>query len=118
MVTPSPPTPARLKADAVLLGLTAVWGLTFAVVKGALDQADPFAFLALRFTLGAAAATLIAGRRLLHVPSVRAGLVLAPFLFCGFALQTMGLRYTTASRSAFFTGLCVVLVPFVQVALY
>jgi len=87
-------------------------------VKGALDQADPFTFLALRFCLGAVAASLLAGRNLLHGPSVRAGLVLAPFLFLGFALQTMGLRYTSPSRSAFFTGLSVVLVPFVQVALY
>ncbi len=102
----------------MLLGLTAVWGLTFPVVKGALAQADPFPFLALRFLLGASAATLLAGARLRHGPSVRAGLVLAPFLFLGFALQTVGLQYTTASRSAFFTGLCVVLVPFIQVALY
>lgn len=114
---PRPTTPGSLKADAVLLFLTALWGCTFVVVKGALDQADPFTFLTLRFTLGALAASLVAGRRLLHGPSVRAGLWLAPFLFLGFALQTMGLRYTTASRSAFFTGLCVVMVPFTSVAI-
>jgi len=110
-----PAAPSSLKADAVLLALTATWGLTFIVVKGALDQADPFTFLALRFSLGALAACLVAGRRLLDGPSVRAGLVLAPFLFLGFVLQTVGLRYTTASRSAFLTGLAVVLVPFGQV---
>ena len=33
------------------------------------------------------------------------------FLFLGFALQNIGMHYTTASRSGFFTGLLVVMVP-------
>jgi drug/metabolite transporter (DMT)-like permease len=40
------------------------------------------------------------------------------FLFLGFAFQTTGLVYTTPSRSAFLTGLSVLLVPFVALALF
>ena len=47
-----------------------------------------------------------------------AGLVLGVFLFLGFALQTVGLTYTTPSRSAFITGLYVLLVPFVVLVLF
>jgi len=114
----SAPPLSSLKADAALLALTALWGLTFALIKDVLAQTDPYTFLSLRFSLGAVAAGLMAGRRLLHGPSVRAGLTLAPLLFLGFVLQTVGLRYTTASRSAFLTGLLVVWVPFLQVWLF
>jgi drug/metabolite transporter (DMT)-like permease len=108
-----------LRADGALLGITAVWALMFLVVKDALAGADPLTFLALRFGVGAAALTLVARRPgLSHGPSVRRGLLLAPFLFLGFALQTAGLALTTPSRAAFITGLFVVLVPFVSLALF
>jgi drug/metabolite transporter (DMT)-like permease len=41
------------------------------------------------------------------VPGIAAGL----FLFAGYAFQTVGLQYTTASKSAFLTSLSVPLVP-------
>jgi drug/metabolite transporter (DMT)-like permease len=98
----------------VLLGLTALWGLTFVTVKDALALADTFTFLALRFGVGAVVALTLA-RRQLRVPGVaRTGAFLGLFLFSGFALQTAGLETTTPSRSAFITGLCVLLVPFVS----
>ena len=34
-------------------------------------------------------------------------------MFAGFALQTVGLRYTTPARSGFLTGLAVLVVPFI-----
>ena len=52
-------------ADAVLLLVTVVWGVTFVIVKGALGHADPMSFLALRFCVGALAAVLIARRELM-----------------------------------------------------
>lgn len=107
-----------LRADLVLLMLAAVWGTTFTLVKGALDRADPFTFLALRFALGGLLASALAGRRLLHGPSVRAGLVLSVVLFAGYALQTLGLRETAPSRSAFITGLSVALVPFAALLVF
>jgi drug/metabolite transporter (DMT)-like permease len=50
--------------------------------------------------------------------TLRRGLVLGLFLFLGFALQTVGLVSTTPSRSAFITGLYVVLVPVLGLVLF
>lgn len=111
-------TQERLKADGLLLVITALWGGTFVVVKDSLDRADPFTFLAIRFAIGAVALALVARRSLLDGPSFRYGLVLGSFLFLGFSLQTVGLQSTTPSRSAFITGLSVVLVPFVGVVMF
>jgi len=114
-MTPAAPSGERLKADAVLLGMTAFWGLTFVVVKDALARADPFTWLALRFFIGAAALSLVA-RRSGGRANLRAGLLLGFVLWLGFALQTVGLQYSTPSRSAFITGTFVVLTPLASVA--
>ncbi len=108
----------RLRGDAVLLTITAVWGITFVVVKDALDGADPMTFLALRFALGALVAGFAARKRLRASVPWRAGFTLGTLLFIGYAFQTFGLAYTTPSRSAFITGLCVILVPFVSTLLF
>jgi drug/metabolite transporter (DMT)-like permease len=43
--------------------------------------------------------------------AIRAGISVGVFLWAGFAFQTTGLKLTTPSKSAFLTGLSVVLVP-------
>ncbi len=105
------PHPQRAQADLVLLAATVGWGLTFAIVKGALSDVSPGAYLATRFLLGAAVAALLARRSLSHLPSLKYGAILGLVLWIGFAFNTWGLRYTTATRSGFVTSLCVVLVP-------
>jgi drug/metabolite transporter (DMT)-like permease len=109
---------ARLQADSVLMLLTVLWGTTFVVVKDALSHADPFSFLALRFGVGAAVLSVLSGRKLLSPILLRRGGVLGLFLFAGFAFQTVGLTDTTPSRSAFITGLYVLMVPVVMLALF
>lgn len=107
----------KLKADGVLLAMTAVWGLTFVTVKDALADADPFTWLALRFLIGAGALTLIA-RRSAGKVDLKAGLVLGVLLWLGFTLQTVGLQYSTPSRSAFITGMFVVLTPLASTVIF
>jgi drug/metabolite transporter (DMT)-like permease len=109
---------ARLRADGALVLLTVLWGTTFVVVKDALSHGDPFSFLALRFGVGAGVLSVVAGRRMLAASHLRRGTVLGLFLFAGFALQTVGLTDTTPSRSAFITGLYVLLVPLVMLAVF
>ncbi|MCC6336999.1 MAG: DMT family transporter [Myxococcales bacterium] len=108
----------RWGPDAALLFITAVWGATFVTVKRALEDADTFTFLALRFGLGAVAAACLAGGALRSRAAWRGGVVLGVLLFGGYALQTWGLSLTTPSRSAFLTGLTVVFVPFAQLAIF
>ncbi len=102
-------------ADAGLVGITVIWGSTFVVIKDALSGTGPFEFVALRFAIAFAALAAIFHRRIRRSGrgELRAGLIIGLFLFAGYALQTAGLQFTTASTSAFVTGLCVVMVPIV-----
>jgi drug/metabolite transporter (DMT)-like permease len=103
----------KLQADLVLAGCAVCWGATFVIVKDALADSSVFVFLALRFMLAAAVLLPLAGRqrRSIDASAIRAGLLLGGLLFAGFAFQTAGLLYTTPSKSAFITGILVVLVP-------
>jgi drug/metabolite transporter (DMT)-like permease len=109
-------TGGRLRARLALLAATAIWGGSFVVVQKALARLAPFHLLALRFTLASLLLLpLLRGRstRELRRDAAVIGLV----LFAGFVLQTYGLLWTTPSRSAFLTGLSVVLVPVVGLAI-
>jgi len=101
------------RAELILVLVTAAWGLTFPLIKNALADATPMSFIALRFTL-AALLLLPFLRGPLRVPDRRAardGVLLGVMFAVGFAFQTFGLAHTTASKSAFLTGTCVLLVP-------
>ena len=102
-------------ADLALLLLTLAWGTTFTFVKDVLEVASPGLFLAARFGVAAAVlATVWAVRRDRPTPGLwRHGFLLGLAMLAGFALQTLGLRYTTPARSGFLTGLSVLVVPFV-----
>jgi drug/metabolite transporter (DMT)-like permease len=98
------------KADAALVGVTAIWGCTFLLVQNALHDVSPILFLGLRFAVASLALLLVYRRRLMRA-AVVPGIATGCFLFAGYAFQTVGLKYTTASKSAFLTSLSVPLVP-------
>ncbi len=112
---PGTTEPSRLKLFLAQVGLfyaAAIWGATFFLVKGALDDIDPVVLVAYRF--------LLAGLILLVFLKIKGRSVLADIktgLFLGFILwllyipQTIGLGFTTASNSGFITGLFVAFVP-------
>jgi drug/metabolite transporter (DMT)-like permease len=103
----------KLKADLALMFCSLIWGASFVVVKNALDHASVFVFLAVRFTLAAALMAMLRPRVIGRIDrqEIFAGMRLAFFMFAGYAFQTTGLQYTTASNSGFVTGSSVVLVP-------
>src|SRR2546423_1022049 len=72
-------------------------------------------FNAVRMTFAAFALALLFGLRgkLRGIKSstLRDGIVAGAFLWAGYEFQTQGLIYTTPSKSAFLTGVSVVLVP-------
>lgn len=100
-----------------LLLTTLIWGATFPATKVVLEQLPPLSFLFLRFCLGAllvVVGMLLLGFPVRREPSVlRASAIATVWLFLGYLLQTVGLRYTTASNSAFITALYVVFVPLI-----
>lgn len=103
----------HLKADLWLLLATFFWGITFVAVKDAMLQTTPLVFLGVRFLLAGLVLLPFCykGLRKLSREGWRDGMLIGVFLFAGFAFQTVGLVHTTATRSAFITGMCVVLVP-------
>ena len=104
---------ASLGADLLLLGVAAIWGWTFVLVKEGVSEVGPFTFLFYRFGIAFVLLTLLFRRDLRAVPpSVwRQGALIGLALFGGYWFQTWGLVHTAATKSAFITGLSVVLVP-------
>jgi len=98
---------------AVLVLVTAVWGITFVQIKDALELYPLFAFLAVRFAIAVAVLAVPAARRVrsLGRDGAVAGLLLGGLLAAGYALQTAGLERTTVSAAGFVTGMYVVLTP-------
>jgi drug/metabolite transporter (DMT)-like permease len=105
----------RKKAEALLVTITFVWGSTFVIVKGALQNASPLPFLAVRFALAGALLILVLRRGPLDRQAILPGAILGVFLFAGYVFQTWGLIYTTPSKSAFITGSSVIIVPLIMV---
>ncbi|MDA3859831.1 MAG: DMT family transporter [Melioribacteraceae bacterium] len=107
---------SKYKGEVNLLIVTLLWSATFVIIKGALTDISSMLFIGLRF--------LIAGLILLPIviskkldwknvniyPSIFLGVI----LFIGFSLQTVGLKYTSATKSAFLTGSAVAFIPFLQ----
>jgi len=103
----------KLRAYLLMLFVVAVWGTTFVVVKGALADATPAAFNLVRMTLAFVLLAVVYHRSLRGIrrSDLAAGAVVGLFLAMGYQFQTIGLVRTTPSKSAFITGLVVVLVP-------
>jgi len=102
-----------LKAHLLLVLITLIWGATFVVIKNALSEITPLFFNAVRMSLAAILLAIVFHRQLrgISASAIVAGVVIGLFLGTGNELQTTGLKYTAASKSAFLTGLAVVLVP-------
>lgn len=109
-----------MKPLAVLIAVTAVWGVTFVQVKDAVALYPLFAFLALRFAIASLTLAPPGARRLrtLGRGGWAAGAFAGALLGGGYALQTAGLERTSVSSTGFITGMSVVLTPLLAFALF
>jgi len=100
-------------AEAGLVAVAAVWGLTFVMVKDAIEELPTMAFLGYRFVPAAILVALVFRRPLasLSADGWRAGLLMGAFLTAGYVFQTVGLEETSPSNAGFITGLFVVITP-------
>ena len=103
----------RSKAHLGLLACSFLWGVTFVVVKNALNDASVFAYLAARFIVAALPMAWFyrADIRKLTRGECWAGIRIGLFMFSGYIFQTSGIARTTPSKAAFITGFSVILVP-------
>ncbi|MFV9567088.1 DMT family transporter [Thermoanaerobacter mathranii] len=106
----------QLKSDIVLILVTMVWGTTFIIVKNAIQTLPVYNFLFIRFLLAFLLLTIIFHKKLKTIDkkTLAVASVIGAMLFLGYAFQTMGLKYTTASKSGFISGFSVVLVPILE----
>ena len=102
----------RLLRLGALVGITAVWGGTFVMVKDAVAIYPVASFLAYRFVLALLLFVPFLGR--IEWRSVRAGLPIGFVMGAAFILQTIGLHLTLASDTGLITGLFVLLVPLME----
>ena len=103
----------RRLSEAALIGIASIWGLTFVMVKDAIEELPTMAFLAYRFIPASLIVAVVFRRQLARLSwnGWRAGAVMGVFLAGGYIFQTLGLENTTASNTGFITGLFVVLTP-------
>lgn len=101
-------------AEIGLILVTVIWGTTFIVNAKTIGREPPIAYLGLRFALATVllfAAALV--RRDARTPRLIADSVLMGVLLAlGMTAQIVGQTETSASKTAFITGLSVVLTPF------
>lgn len=111
-----PTNKIRVLSSLGLLLAAVIWGFAFVVVKNSLDLIPPIYMLAFRFTIAAAALTLIMFSKLRNLTrrDWTSGAVLGFFLFTAHAVQTIGCQYTTAGKNAFLTTIYVIIVPFLH----
>jgi drug/metabolite transporter (DMT)-like permease len=119
-----------VRADVLLLLTATIWGFAFVAQRVGMEYVGPFTFNGVRFALGSLSLIPLLfvldrrptkARRLLPPMATasllqRGGLA-GLFLFAGASLQQVGLVYTTAGNAGFITGLYVVIVPIMGLAL-
>ena len=103
-----------------LILVTVIWGGGFVASDMALESMKPFQIMMVRFLLASVLMGLVSmGQRKKEAKienragAIKAGMLMGLTLFAGFALQIVGLQYTTPSKNAFLTALNVVIVPFI-----
>ncbi|MBK8945307.1 MAG: DMT family transporter [Ignavibacteriae bacterium] len=104
----------KYKSEAILLLITLLWGATFVIVKESLNDISSMAFIALRFLIAGIFLLPFIIKKKFTKQNFNAGILLGILLFIGFAVQTIGLKYTSATKSGFFTGTTVIMIPILQ----
>ena len=109
-----------IMADLALIAITVFWGISFVVIKDALDKASPANLTLARFVVTTLLLLPVAvvRRRSFNPRQIVPGILIGLFLFLAFLTQATGLVYTLASRAGFLTGLNVIFTPILVVAIF
>lgn len=103
------------------LTLTAIiWGSGFVATAIALEHYTAYQSMAVRFLIGGILLALIFYKKLKAITktTLMKGSILGLILYLAFALQTVGLQFTTPSKNAFITAVNVVIVPLIGFIFY
>ena len=97
-----------------------IWGYSFVAVKVVVQEIDPFYLVGFRNLAGGIFLSIIFFKKIINVKrkDILLSIPVGTALFLGFFLQTMGTKFITASKVAFFTGSYVILLPFFTWIMY
>ncbi len=107
----------KLKGNLMMLLTALIWGTAFVAQSSAMDNIDPFSFMAARYLLGAVVLLPVIALFSKKDSSCKdktlwiGGICCGCILFIASALQQWGLVYTTTAKAGFITTLYVVFVP-------
>lgn len=98
-----------------LLGVAAVWGMAFVVMKDPIAKQNVNSFLFTRFSVAVIAMIALKPSvlRMFTPEIIRKGLLAGLFLGTGYIFQTLGLAIAGAAITGFITGLYVVTTPLI-----
>ena len=105
---------------ALLLVTTIIWGSSFIILKDTISNFGgghfTFFVLASRFFIASAVFFIVFFKKMIkiNIVTVKKGIVLGLILFGAYAVQTVGLNYTTPSKNAFLTSSYCIIVPFLS----
>ena len=101
-------------ANMALFVAALIWGSSFIIMKNSVDVFMPFTLLAIRFTIGTFALSLIFCKRLKNVDKghIKSGIIIGVCLFVAYGTQTIGITDTSPGKNAFLTAIYCVIVPF------
>lgn len=86
----------------LILG-TAFWGVSFTFVKVGIGNGSPFVFLFYKFIIATICLATVFFKRLKYITknTLKISVLIGVPLLAGTILQTIGLKFTTVSNSAF-----------------
>jgi len=129
-MAPNDTSSQTLRADSLLLLTAVIWGFAFVAQRVGMEHVGPFGFNGVRFALGCLVLLPLLwknGNRtgggssrapgVFALPGLGGGLLAGLVLFLGASFQQVALVHTTAGNAGFITGLYVVLVPIIGIAL-
>lgn len=107
---------SKAKGSVFIISAAFLWGSSFIVTKGATGALPTVLLVAIRFLAGGIFAALLCLKQHKETTPemVLASALLGLMFSCGTLLQTEGMRYTSAGKSAFLTAAYCMLMPFLE----
>ncbi len=113
-------TRRNLSGQALILLTTVAWGLSFVILKHAIENSPALYVIGLRFAVSGICMAAIFFKKIAAIDktTLLCGLTLGVILTAAYMMQTLGLKYISAGKNAFLTSLYCVIIPFVQWAIF
>ena len=105
-----------VRTDLLFLLFAMLWGASYPVTQSAISTINPYLFVFLRFSVAALIMLpfIMKEFKTSIIPWVKIGIVLGLLNTGIYTFETLSLKYTSVSKSAFIMGSNVILVPFLS----